>query len=372
MRTSRHVVERMISGTGVVIDGSNPWDIRVKDERFYSRVLKDGSLGLGESYMEGWWECDRIDELVCRLMKADIKGKLRGDIKAVLFYLTARIFNLQSLARSGIVAKRHYDIGNDLFLSFLDSNNQYSCAYFDGTDDLEEAQEKKLDLICRKLDLKPGDRLLDIGCGWGGLARYAAERRGCEVTAVNISDEQIKYAREACRDLSVEVVKKDYRRIEGSYDKIVSVGMFEHVGVKNYRTFMRVVRRSLKEKGIFLLHTIGANVSGINRDPWINRYIFPNGMLPSIAQIAKAAEGLFVIEDLHNMGPHYDKTLMCWNERFQAAWQRLSQKYDETFKRMWEFYLLSCAGVFRARHTQVWQIVMTRIGAEQPRCRFAR
>ena len=319
--------------------------------------------------MEGWWDCVRIDEFICRLLKGDMEEKIRRNLRTLICYLSARIFNQQSPARAEIVTRRHYDLGNDLFFSFLDPCNQYSCAYFQGTDDLTEAQQKKLELICRKIDLQPKDRVLDIGCGWGGYARYAAEHYGCAVTGVNLSDEQIRYAREYCKNLPVKILREDYRQIEGSFDKIVSVGMFEHVGRKNYRTFMNVVHHCLKEGGIFLLHTIGNNVSRVNCDPWINRYIFPNGMLPSIAQISKSVEGLFVIEDIHNLGPHYEKTLLSWNDRFQKAWTRLADRYDRVFKRMWEYYLLSCAGTFRARHIQAWQMVMTKTGEVQPLCR---
>jgi len=370
MQQHEKLIEQWLADTGVRINGPDPWDIRVRDDRFYARVLKDGSLGLGEAYMAGWWDCPRIDEFICRLLKGNLEDKIRRNLRTLLFYLSARIFNRQSPARAGIVARRHYDLGNDLFFSFLDPCNQYSCGYFQGTDDLAEAQRKKLDLICRKIDLQPGDQVLDIGCGWGGLARYAAEHYGCTVTAVNISEEQIRFAREYCKNLPVTILHEDYRRIRGSFDKIVSVGMFEHVGKKNYQTFMKVGHRCLKEGGIFLLHTIGGNVSRVNCDPWVNRYIFPNGTLPSIAQISRAAEDLFVVEDIHNLGPHYNKTLLCWNDRFQGAWSRLSEKYDGIFKRMWEYYFLSYAGAFCARHIQVWQIVMTKAGAVQPLCRF--
>jgi len=370
MQANREIIEQLFSETGVRVNGPDPWDIQVRDERFYTRVLKEGSLGLGEAYMEGWWDCLRIDEFICRLLKGNMEEKIKGNLRSLFYYLSARIFNLQSPSRAGIIARKHYDLGNDLFFSFLDPDHQYSCAYFQGTDDLAEAQQKKLDLICRKIDLQRRDHLLDIGCGWGGLARYAADHYGCSVTAVNISEEQIRYARELCKNLPVKILREDYRQIQGSFDKIVSVGMFEHVGKKNYGTFMRVVHRCLKEEGIFLLHTIGRNASRVNCDPWINRYIFPNGMLPSIAQIGRAAEGLFVIEDIHNLGAHYEKTLMSWNDRFQKAWDRLAGRYDKIFKRMWEYYLLAYAGAFRARHIQVWQIVMTKPGAGQPVCRF--
>ncbi|MCX5830291.1 MAG: cyclopropane fatty acyl phospholipid synthase [Deltaproteobacteria bacterium] len=370
MNTQAKMIEQLLSDTGVRVNGPNPWDIRVRNERLYSRLLKDGSLGLGESYMEGWWDCSRIDGFICRLLGEKLEAKIKGNLKTLLPYLSGRLFNLQSLTRAEIVARRHYDLGNELFFSFLDPYKQYSCAYFAGTDDLVEAQRKKLELICRKIDLQPQDHVLDIGCGWGGFARYAAETHGCTVTAVNISEEQVRHAREFCKDLPVNVLHKDYRQIRGTFDKIISVGMFEHVGQKNYRTFMKVADRCLKEGGIFLLHTIGGNDSRVSGDPWIDRYIFPNGRLPSIAQIAKAVEDLFVIEDLHNLSPHYEKTLQAWNDQFQKAWPGLAEKYDRTFKRMWEYYLLSCAGAFCSRHIQVWQILMTKEGAKQPACRF--
>ena len=368
---SGKIIEQLLSEIGVTVNGPNPWDIQIRDERFFSRVLKEKSLGLGESYMEGWWDCLQIDEFIYRLLKGNMEDKIRGNLRTLLFYLSARIFNHQSPDRADIIARRHYDLGNDLFFSFLDPLNQYSCAYFQGTDDLTEAQRKKIDLICRKIGLQHSDHVLDIGCGWGGFARYAAENYGCTVTAVNISEEQIRYARESCENLPVKILREDYREIRGNFDKIVSVGMFEHVGKKNYRTFMKIAHRCLKDTGIFLLHTIGGNVSQINGDPWMNRYIFPNGMLPSMSQIAKAAEDLLVIEDIHNLGPHYEKTLLSWNDRFQKAWTGLAGRYDRIFKRMWEYYLLSCAGAFRARNIQVWQIVMTKPGAFQQPRRFS-
>ncbi|MCU0601684.1 MAG: cyclopropane fatty acyl phospholipid synthase [Desulfobacterales bacterium] len=370
MSSSRKMVETLFSRAGVTVGGTNPWDITVTDERFFTRVLREKNLGLGEAYMDGWWDCRRPDEFICRLLKSRLDVALKGGLKYLPLLLPGILFNLQAKARARIVAKRHYDLGNDLFLSFLDPYNQYSCACFDGTDDLDRAQQKKLDLICRKTAIGQADHVLDIGCGWGGFAKYAAETYGCTVTAVNISKEQVRYAAEFCRGMPVRFLECDYRDIQGRFDKIVSIGMFEHVGWKNYRTFMRVAHRCLNDNGIFLLHTIGGNDSTHYCDPWITKHIFPNGMLPSIAQISRSAEGLFAVEDWHNLGPHYDKTLMAWNRNFQAAWPRLQEKYDAKFRRMWEYYLLSCAGAFRARSNQVWQIVLTKYGTEQPACRF--
>jgi cyclopropane-fatty-acyl-phospholipid synthase len=365
---TEEIVRGLLEQAGIAIEGPNPWDIRVHDRRWYRRVLRDRNLGLGESYMDGWWDCGRIDEMIYRLLRGGLEEKVRAGLAYIVRFLPSVLFNRQSKSRAGIIARRHYDLGNDLFFSFLDDCRQYSCGYFKDTDDLDQAQRHKMELICRKLNLSATDHLLDIGCGWGGLARYASERIGCAVTAVNISREQLRFAREFCKGLQVHFQDRDYRALEGRFDKIVSAGMFEHVGRKNYRTFMKVVRRCLKGDGIFLLHTIGGNTSRTGCDPWVERYIFPNGMLPSTAQIARAAEGLFVIEDWHNMAPHYDRTLMAWNANFQKAWPRLQAQYDERFKRMWEYYLLSFAGAFRARSIQVWQIVMTPYGtgAAQP------
>jgi cyclopropane-fatty-acyl-phospholipid synthase len=369
MFSQKYFLERMLAPAGITINGNGPADIRVRDERLYARLLRYKNLGLGEAYMDGWWECQKPDELICKVLTAGIDRKIIGGLKLLVPLASAIFLNMQSRMRSIDVVERHYNLDNELFMSFLDPYNQYSCAYFDGTESLEEAQVKKMELICRKIGLSKDDHVLDIGCGWGGLARYMAETRGCRVTAVNISDVQIAHARDFCKGLPVEILKCDYRDLRGSYDKVVSVGMFEHVGRKNYKTFMRAVHACLKPDGVFLLHTIGSNESEVKTDPWISKYIFPNGMLPSTAQIGKACEGLFVLEDLHNLGPHYEKTLMAWYGNFQKAWTDLKQKYDERFKRMWDYYLLSCAGGFRARNIQLWQLVLTRYGTTQPSCR---
>jgi cyclopropane-fatty-acyl-phospholipid synthase len=365
-------VEQLFQAAGIAINGTRPWDIQVNDARWYSRVLRHKNLGLGESYMDGWWDCRRIDQMICRLLHGGIDLKIRGNLRYLIRLLPALILNLQSRRRCRVIARRHYNLGNDLFAAFLDPYQQYSCGYFKNTDDLAQAQQNKLALICSKLTINPQDRVLDIGCGWGGLARYVAQNHGCAVTAVNISSEQLRYARHACKGLPIDFQDCDYRSLKGKFDKIVSVGMVEHVGCKNYRSFMRSVRRCLQDDGIFLLQTIGRNDSAKSCDPWIAAYIFPNSMLPSMAQIASAVEGLFVIEDWHNMGAHYDKTLMAWHHNFQQAWPQLAPRYDPRFKRMWEYYLLSCAGAFRARDIQLWQIVMTAHGSgrQPPRCRF--
>jgi cyclopropane-fatty-acyl-phospholipid synthase len=368
---AKETVFQLLEIAGVRLNGGNPWDIQVHDKRFFNRLLRDKNLGLGEAYMDGWWTCERIDEFILRVLQAQLYHKVRGSTKFLIPYFNARFFNKQSRNRSIQVAREHYNLDNELFMSFLDPYNQYSCAYFANSDDLDRAQVDKMELISKKLNLQKNDRVLDIGAGWGGFAKFIAERYGCSVVANNISSEQIDYARESFKGLPIEILQVDYRDIHGTFSKVVSVGMFEHVGYKNYRSFMLKVQMCLEDHGVFLLHTIGGNEAQVKCDPWMNKYIFPNGMLPGLSQITKAIEGLFVVEDIHNLGPHYDKTLMAWNANFQKAWPQLKEKYDERFRRMWEYYLLSCAGSFRARDMQLWQIVMTKYWSPQPACRHS-
>ncbi len=364
------VITEKLAKHGIVINGPNEWDPQVLDERFYGRVMRFKNLGLGEAYMDGWWKCARIDEFICRVLKCGAEGDIRGGIRYALMIVPMLLFNMQLRARSRLSAHEHYDLGNDFFFSFLDPKHQYSCAYFKDTDDLAEAQEKKLELIAEKLELKEGDRLLDIGCGWGGLAKFMATRFGCRVTGVNIAKEQLAFAREDCRGLPVEFLECDYRDVRGEYDKIVSVGMFEHVGKKNFRTFMKTAHRLLADKGLFLLHTIAGNRTAVNCDRWMNKYIFPNGCLPSAAEMTSASEGLFLTEDLHNFAGNYDETLMRWHRNFTRAWPNFEPRYGERFRRMWEYYLLSCAGAFRARAIQLYQLLMSKENdcRPQPRC----
>jgi cyclopropane-fatty-acyl-phospholipid synthase len=324
----------------------------------FRRVLAQGSLGAGESYMDGWWDCDRLDNMMYRVFTARIDANFTS-VRQVLAGWRARLLNPQSPRRSFRVGEQHYDIGDDLYERMLDPRMVYSCAYWRAAGDLNAAQEAKLDLVCRKLGFEAGMRVLDIGCGWGGAAQFAAERYGVSVTGVTISQHQAEAARERCRGLPVSIVLEDYRSLAGQFDRIYSLGMFEHVGVRNYRTFFEKTRRLLAPDGLFLLHTIGSNVSAIANDAWIERYIFPNSLLPSMPQIAQAIEGLWVIEDWHNFGVDYDRTLLAWYERFERRWPEIAAKYGERFRRMWRFWLLSSAAAFRARSNQLWQIVLS-------------
>lgn len=351
--------QQLLSVAGIKINGNNPWDISVHNDKFYQVVLSQITLGLGESYMDGWWDCDKLDGFFSRVIRAQIQNDIKKNWGLVYQVMLARVLNLQSRNRAFQIGEKHYDLGNELFINMLDKRLVYSCAYWQDAQNLDIAQENKLELICRKLGLKPGMKVLDIGCGWGSFGKYAAEKYRVKVVGITMSKEQVELARTLCVGLPVEIRLQDYRDVNEKFDRVVSVGMIEHVGYKNYRIYMEVVRRCLDADGLFLLHTIGGNKSVKSVDPWINKYIFPNGMLPSIQQLSRSVEGLFVVEDWHNFSADYDKTLMAWYANLEKNWDNLKSKYDERFYRMWKYYLLSCAGSFRVRSNQLWQIILS-------------
>jgi cyclopropane-fatty-acyl-phospholipid synthase len=351
-------VRALLDTAGIRIDGDRPWDIRVHNDAFYPRVLAQGSLGLGESFMDGWWEALALDGFLFRLLQANLDRHVRT-LEDIRCALRARLVNLQGRRHAFEIGERHYDLGNDLYRAMLGKRLVYSCGYWRVAQDLDAAQEAKLDLVCRKLGLRPGMRVLDIGCGWGEALKFAAERYGVSGVGVTVSAEQVKFGQQLCRGLPVEIRLQDYREVDERFDRIFSIGMFEHVGVKNYRRYFDVVRRCLAPDGLFLLHTIGSNTSGVTTDPWIEKYIFPNSMLPSANQITRAAEDLFVLEDWHNFGADYERTLVAWRENIERAWPTLGERYDERFRRMWRYYLSASIGSFRSRQTQLWQIMFS-------------
>jgi cyclopropane-fatty-acyl-phospholipid synthase len=360
--TQKKFIEQLLSSADIQINGNRSWDIRVHNEQLYARVLRQGTLGLGEAYMDDWWDAEALDQFIFHAIRGGLEEEIRITPQFILYAAQAALFNLGRKSRAFHIGEAHYDIGNDLYQKMLDKRMVYTCGYWKDADNLDDAQEAKLDLVCKKIGLKAGDRVLDIGCGWGSFAKYAAETYGAAVVGVTVSKEQVALGSRRSAGLPVEIRLQDYRDVNEKFDHIVSLGMFEHVGMKNYATYMDVVRRCLKDDGLFLLHTIGGNRSVRTTDPWIEKYIFPNSMLPSLAQIARASEGRFVIEDIHNFGADYDKTLMAWHKNFTAAWPELKDAYSERFYRMWRYYLLSCAGAFRARFIQLWQIVLSKHG----------
>jgi cyclopropane-fatty-acyl-phospholipid synthase len=359
--TLRAKVDELLVKADIFANGNRPWDMRLHQPGVLERIAARGSLGLGESYMDGEWDAEQLDEFFAHLLRARLDREARP-LSLLLPLLKERIFNRQNARRAWQVGEAHYDLGNDFYQAMLGSHMAYSCGYWQGAANLDEAQVAKLDLICRKLQLEPGMRVLDMGCGWGTLMAHAAENFGVECVGVTISKQQAEFANQRYPKLPLEFRLQDYRQLTGEFDRIVSVGMFEHVGKKNHRTFMQVAHRCLTDDGIFLLHTIGKNERGGVTDPWVDRYIFPNGELPAIGHISDAGDGLFVTEDLHNFGADYDQTLMAWYRNFEAAWPRFADALGERFHRQWTYYLLSCAGSFRARNMQVWQWVLTKNG----------
>lgn len=359
----KRLAEKLLSMAEIQINGTHQWDIRVHDERFYKRAITEVELGIGESYMDGWWDADKLDELIYRIVRNDLQNKVKHNLKIAFQLAGFYLINMQARRRAFIIGERHYDLGNDLFQAMLDKRMNYSCAYWKDATTLDEAQENKLELICRKLYLKPGMRILDIGCGWSAFGKYAAEKYDAKVLGVTVSKEQLKLGKDLCKGLPVEIRLQDYREVNDKFDRIVSVGMIEHVGYKNYRDYFKMANKNLVDDGLFLLHTIGEVRSLKSADAWTHKYIFPNGMLPSVAQLGKAVEGLFVMEDWHNFGADYDKTLIAWYHNFEQSWNRIKNNYSDRFYRMWKYFLLSSAGAFRARNkNQLWQIILSKNG----------
>lgn len=361
--SAKQTVQNLLDHADIQIGGDRPWDIQVHEEGLYDRVLSQGPMGLGESYMDGWWDVSKLDEFFAKVLRAGLEKKVRMNPATVWNFVKARIINMPAL-RAFEVGEEHYDVGNDLYEAMLDDRLTYTCGYWKYTETLDGAQDDKLDLVCKKIGLEGGERVLDIGSGWGSFIGFAAEKYGADCVGLTVSKEQAKYANERYAGVSAETRLQDYRDINEKFDRVVSLGMFEHVGYKNYRAYMKKVHEVLADDGLFLLHTIGSSESVFSADPWFNKYIFPNSMLPSVRQIAKAYEGLFVMEDWHNLGHYYDTTLMHWFKNFDEAWPELEDKYGERFYRMWKYYLLSMAGAFRARKNQLWQVVFSKKGVK--------
>jgi cyclopropane-fatty-acyl-phospholipid synthase len=361
--TAKEKIRELLALANIKPNGPDPWDLQVHDERFYQRALGHGSVGVGESYVDGWWDAADLNEFFYRIHSSDLARRVRT-LDLIRLGLRSALFNLQKMSGSKQVARQHYDIGNDLYRVMLDRNMQYTCGYWKNANDLDDAQEGKLHLICRKLHLKPGMRVLELGGGFCGLARFMAKEYGCDVVTYNISKEQVAFGREFCADLPVRIEERDYREAvheKGHFDRVAAIGLCEHIGYRNYRPFLQLVRAKLKDTGLFLLHTIGGTRTRTSTDPWIDKYIFPNGMLPSIPQLGEAMENLFIVEDWHNFGPDYVKTLMAWWKNFEARYCTLDkQRYDQRFFRMWKLYLMMSAGGFRARRMQLWQLVLSK------------
>ena len=362
---SKEIIEELLEHADVKINGCRPWDMQVHNEKTFDRILSNPTLGLGESYMDGWWDCEELDTFFFKVLDAKIHRKVKGDFKLAAWTIGNLLINQQTKSKAKEVGEVHYDIGNKLYEKMLDKRMTYTCGYWKDAKNLDEAQEAKLELICKKIGLKSGMKVLDIGCGWGSFLQYAAEKYDIEGVGITISKEQVALGNERVKDLNVEIRFQDYRDVTEKFDAIVSVGMFEHVGPKNYKTFMKQVEKNLKDDGVFLLHTIGDHQNNSLRgNAWLNKYIFPNGVIPSQTQIMDSIDKIFVMEDWHNFGVDYSTTCKSWHDNFKAHWDELKEDYDDRFYRMWSYYLLSCVGSFRARNVQLWQIVLSKNGVK--------
>ncbi|MFN5776983.1 MAG: cyclopropane fatty acyl phospholipid synthase [Burkholderiaceae bacterium] len=352
----------LLAQADIRLNGSRPWDLQIHHPETLERVFLTGSLGLGESYMEGWWDCHQLDGFFERVLRHGLERHVRS-VNPLMHFIKSHWGNAQSIRRAWTVGREHYDLDQALFQHMLDPTLCYSCGYWEQADTLEQAQRAKLALICRKLQLEPGMTLLDIGCGWGSLMRYAATHYQVSCVGLTISREQASAAAVLDRHLPIRYELTDYRQFNTDghhqFDRIASVGMFEHVGLQNHMEYFDTALRCLKPDGLFLLHTIGKNQSQLPIDPWIEKYIFPNGELPSLQELMRSTERHWVIEDVHNFGADYDRTLMAWYERFQQVWPKIKDHHSDRFYRMWSYYLLSCAGTFRARSNQLWQLVLS-------------
>lgn len=357
-------IKGLLADAGVVVNGSDPWDIQIHDERLWNRLFAEGTLGLGEAYMDGWWDADDLAEFFSRVVAHDMGEKLRITPNLVWQILKARLLNMQTVGLSKRVARIHYS-ETDAYRATLDNRMTGSCAYWIDARNIDEAQEAKLDLVCRKIGLKAGQKVWDIGCGWGAFMGFAAEKYGANCVGVTVSPDQAAYGRERYKHLPVEFQVKDYREFDGKVDHVVSMGMFEHVGYKNYRTYFEAARRAISDNGLFMMHTIGVPNTTTTIEPWIEKYIFPGGVLPSMAQLGKAIDSIWTVVDVHNIGPHYDKTLVAWWDNFRAKWPEPKTPEQTRFFRMWKYYLLCCAGGFRSRGLQVWQFVLSPRGVPE-------
>ena len=352
-----------LSSTGLPIPTKRPWDVVVRDEGLWFRVVLNASLGFGDGYVDGAWTTEDLHGCLTRLIQTDGLRAHTNKRWSPTWLLT----NVQSVARSVEHVRTHYDIGNDLYAAMLGKGMQYSCGWWpQGAEGLDQAQTYKMDLICRKLDLRPGMRVLDIGCGWGGLMDHVRRNYRVRCEGLTLSEAQRNLGQELFPESAFHLV--DYRdycaRYEGVYDRVVSVGMFEHVGYKNYATFMACARRVLKPGGLLVLHSIGSNVYEPYGNDWIERHIFPGGALPSMSAISASyeKEGL-VLEDVSSTGPYYGKTLAEWEKRATAFFATPeAAKYNERFQRMWRFYLVASRVAFELRKVQLWQLVLSKGG----------
>ena len=357
----------------------NPIIVKLLDKNLNYKLLWNPDLYFGEAYMNGSLKIENgtlsefLEIALRNIGRSDINiyGKILNTIKGTFRYLTK--FNKGLVSKNNV--SHHYDISESLYDLFLDANRQYSCAYFKNENDtLEQAQENKMNHITKKLNIQANQKVLDIGSGWGTLAIHIAQKTNASVTGITLSENQLAYSKKKAKELNlgnqVEFKLADYRELNEKFDRIVSVGMFEHVGRKFYRKYFNTVSKLLNDQGIALIHTIGSSNPPRNPQPWITKYIFPGGYTPSLSQIARPIEdsGL-IISDMEVLRMHYAHTLRNWKERFLSKKTTVLEMFDEKFFRMWEFYLASCEMAFKWGDQVVFQLQLTKDNTSAPTTR---
>ena len=354
----------------------NPIIVKLLDKNLNYKLLWNPDLYFGEAYMNGSLIIENgtlsefLEIALRNIGRSDINiyGKILNTIKGTFRYLTK--FNKGLVSKNNV--SHHYDISESLYDLFLDANRQYSCAYFKNENDtLEQAQENKMNHITKKLNIQANQKVLDIGSGWGTLAIHIAKKTNASVTGITLSENQLEYSKKKAKELNlgnqVEFKLADYRELNEKFDRIVSVGMFEHVGRKFYRKYFNTVSKLLNDQGIALIHTIGSSNPPRNPQPWITKYIFPGGYTPSLSQIARPIEdsGL-IISDMEVLRMHYAHTLRNWKERFLSNKTTVLEMFDEKFFRMWEFYLASCEMAFKWGDQVVFQFQLSKDNSSVP------
>lgn len=364
-------VEELFSQAGIEVNGSNPWDPQIHNPIAYNMTVGNGLIGAGEAYMRGYWDCEQLEEFFRRAVQVDLAKRMPWNLSTATLVTKARLMNLQLPKRAWEVGRMHYDLPREVWECTLDFAMTGSCAYYRFPDEtLDQAQQNKLNLTLKKVGLQKGHSLLDIGVGWAAFSGLSAITYGAKPIGITVSEGQREYIRSRYGDIvDVRVHPWQQTVLEQPVDRIISVEMFEHVGSDNYRKFFQLCRDSITDDGLMLLHTIVGHNPSKHIDPWMDKYIYPGGCIPTLGQITTAVHGLFHVEDVHDIGGHYPATLLAWMANFRRNWdvvkalgpKRLGMD-PEVFCRMWYYHYMASAGGFLSRVISVHQIVLSTNG----------